>query len=119
MLALDAAMGIFNNVPSRINYCELDLQLSCHSGAFELASHMEMVQRSAYPRPRVKLVEAFRKLFVHPTELKAAYRHETLGSWDMLVLVHGTLSKLECTMKILTVVQSCLRISGSSFSAIR
>ena len=93
MLALDAAMGIFNNVPPRINYCELDLQLSCHSESFEVANYGEMLQRAALPRPRMKIIEAFQKLFVHPSELKTAYQHEVLCCWDMLSLIHGTCNK--------------------------
>src|ERR1700744_4708757 len=79
ILALDSAMGIFNNVPPRVNYCELDLQLPCHPDSFQLTSHAEMLQRSAFPRGRMKLIDAFQKLFVHPSELKAAYQHESLG----------------------------------------
>ena len=90
MLALDAAMGIFNNVPARVNYCELDLQLSCHPGTFELANHLEMLQQAALPRPRMKLVEAFRRLFVPPSELRIAYQHEEVCCWDLLSLIHGT-----------------------------
>ncbi|ETI25285.1 hypothetical protein G647_04660 [Cladophialophora carrionii CBS 160.54] len=88
MLALDSAMGIFNNVPPRVNYCEVDLQLPCHAEAFQLASYAEMLQRSAFPRSRMKLIDAFQKLFVQPNELRAAYQHETLCSWDMLYLIH-------------------------------
>ncbi len=89
LLALDSAMGIFNNVPPRVNYCELDLQLPCHAEYFDLSSHSEMLQRSSFPRTRMKLIEAFQKLFVHPGELKAAYQSEILCCWDLLYLVHG------------------------------
>lgn len=89
MLALDAAMGIFNNVPSRVNPSELDIQLPSHPEAFDLTSHAEMVQRSAFPRARMKLIDAFQKLFVHPSELKSAYQHEVLCCWDMQYLIHG------------------------------
>ncbi|KAJ9611619.1 hypothetical protein H2200_004803 [Cladophialophora chaetospira] len=88
LLALDSAMGIFNNVPPRINYCELDLQLSCHPEAFELSSYVDMLQRSTFPRLRMKLIDAFQKLFVDPSELKVAYQHELLCCWDMLSLIH-------------------------------
>ncbi|EXJ73250.1 uncharacterized protein A1O5_03010 [Cladophialophora psammophila CBS 110553] len=88
LLALDSAMGIFNNVPPRINYCELDLQLPCHPEYFDLSSYADMLQRGSFPRPRMKLIEAFQKLFVHPGELKAAYRNESLCCWDMLYLTH-------------------------------
>ena len=92
MLALDSAMGIFNNVPPRVNYCELDLQMPCHPEYFELSSHAEMLQRSSFPRSRMKLIDAFQKLFLPPNELKAAYQNELLCCWDMLYLIHGTSS---------------------------
>ncbi|KIW74950.1 hypothetical protein Z517_11721 [Fonsecaea pedrosoi CBS 271.37] len=88
ILALDSAMGIFNNVPPRINYCEVDLQLPCHPEYFELSGYAEMLQQGSFPRPRMKLIEAFQKLFVHPSELKAAYQNENLCCWDMLYLSH-------------------------------
>ncbi|OAL27801.1 hypothetical protein AYO20_09654 [Fonsecaea nubica] len=88
ILALDSAMGIFNNVPPRINYCEVDLQLPCHPEYFELSGYAEMLQQGSFPRPRMKLIEAFQKLFVHPSELKAAYQNENLCCWDMLYLTH-------------------------------
>ncbi|OQV03472.1 Fungal specific transcription factor domain-containing protein [Cladophialophora immunda] len=88
LLALDSAMGIFNNVPPRINYCEVDLQLPCHPEYFELLGYADMLQRGSFPRPRMKLIEAFQKLFVHPGELKAAYQNENLCCWDMLYLTH-------------------------------
>lgn len=89
IVALDSAMGIFNNVPPRIHYCELDLQLPCHAEYFDLSGYAEMLQRSSFPRTRMKLIEAFRKLFVHPSELKAAYQNEILCCWDLLYLIHG------------------------------
>lgn len=89
VLALDSAMGIFNNVPPRVNYCELDLQLPCHPEYFELSSHAEMLGRASFPRTRMRLIEAFQKLFVDPEELRSAFQHEILGCWDMLYLIHG------------------------------
>jgi hypothetical protein len=89
LLALDTAMGIFNNVPPRINYCELDLQLPCSSEVFQLTGYTEMNQRSGLPPRRMMLIEAFQKLFVHPSELKEAYQHEVLCCWDLLYLIHG------------------------------
>ena len=94
LLALDSAMGIFNNVPPRVNYCELDLQLSCHPEYFELSSYAEMLQRGSFPRQRMKVIDAFQKLFVHPSELKLAYQNENLCCWDMLCLIHGMSRKL-------------------------
>ncbi|OAL31198.1 hypothetical protein AYO22_01231 [Fonsecaea multimorphosa] len=88
LLALDSAMGIFNNVPPRVNYCEVDLQLPCHPEYFDLTGYADMLQQGSFPRPRMKLIEAFQNLFVHPSELKAAYQNENLCCWDMLYLAH-------------------------------
>ncbi|KIW43328.1 uncharacterized protein PV06_04440 [Exophiala oligosperma] len=88
LLALDSAMGIFNNVPARVNYIELDLQLPCHPEYFELSSHAEMLARSSFPQTRMKLIDAFQRLFSPPRELKAAFHDETLCCWDMLYLIH-------------------------------
>ncbi|KIX01125.1 uncharacterized protein Z518_10191 [Rhinocladiella mackenziei CBS 650.93] len=88
ILALDSAMGIFNNVHHRVDYCELDLQMPCHPEYFELSSHAEMLRRSSFPRARIKLIDAFAKLFVSPNELKSAYQNEVLCCWDMLYLSH-------------------------------
>ncbi|EXJ95673.1 hypothetical protein A1O1_00796 [Capronia coronata CBS 617.96] len=88
ILALDSAMGIFNNVPPRINYCELDLQLPCHPEYFDLSSYAEMLQRSLFPWPRMKLIDAFQRLFTPSDELMPVYEHEVLCCWDMLYLIH-------------------------------
>jgi len=90
MLALDSAMGFFYNVAPRINYSELDLQLPCHPEFFELSGYTEMVAKSLFPRTRIKIIDAFQKLFSSPPNLQAAFQMETLCYWDMLFLVHGT-----------------------------
>ncbi len=92
LLALDSAMGIFNNVPPRIHYVELDLQMPCHPEFFELSSYAEMLTRSSFPRTRMKLIDAFQRLFSSPRDLKSAFHNETLCCWDMLYLIHGVCS---------------------------
>ncbi|KAK5336494.1 hypothetical protein LTR07_008528 [Exophiala xenobiotica] len=88
LLALDSAMGIFNNVPPRVHYVELDLQLPCHPEFFELSNYAEMLARSSFPRPRMKLIDAFQRLFSSPRDLRSAFHNETLCCWDMLYLIH-------------------------------
>ncbi|EXJ89777.1 hypothetical protein A1O3_02844 [Capronia epimyces CBS 606.96] len=88
ILALDSGMGIFHNVPPRVSFGELDLQLPCHPEYFDLASYAEMLQRSLCPHPRMKLIDAFQRLFTQPDELMSAYQPETLCCWDMLYLIH-------------------------------
>lgn len=89
ILALDSAMGIFNNVPPRVHYCELDLQLPCQPEFFDLSSHAEMMQQSLFPRPRMKIIDAFQRLFSQPEDLRPAFQNEVLCCWDMLYLIHG------------------------------
>ena len=88
MLALDAAMAIFNNVPPRISFSELDLQLPCDMMYYEVASFSELTSRSIFPQGRPKLVDAFQNLFVAPAELANAYGFMKLNCWDMLLLIH-------------------------------
>jgi hypothetical protein len=89
LLALDSAMGMFNNVPTRVSYYELDLQLPCHQQFFELSSYTEMLQKSLFPPPRMKLIDAFQKFFQPQSEIKFAFQAESLCCWDMLYLIHG------------------------------
>jgi len=88
MVAFDAAQGIFNNVPSRISVCELDLQLPCHPEYFELANYEEMLRRSSFPRAKMKLLDAFQRLFTSPSEFKASIEKDAWCCWDMLYLIH-------------------------------
>lgn len=88
MYAFDSAMAIFSNIPPRISFAELDLQLPCDSIYFELSSYSDMLNHATFPKPRIKLIDAFRKLFVPTTELSAAIERDSLNCWDMMFLVH-------------------------------
>lgn len=88
MHAFDTAMGIFQNVPPRISFSELDVQLPCDSIYFELSSHSEMISRATFPKPKMKLVDAFQKLFVAPSDLPSAVKEDAFNCWDMLLLIH-------------------------------
>jgi hypothetical protein len=88
MNAFDAAMAIFNNVPPRISFSELDVHLPCDSIYFELSSHAEMVHRSTFPKAKMKLIDAFQKLFIDPEELGPLMEKDSLNCWDMLLLIH-------------------------------
>lgn len=90
LLALDSGMGMFNNVPPRISYCELDLQLPSEQQYFELSSYTEMLQKSLFPPPRMKLIDAFQRFFLPQSEIKLAFQTESLCCWDMLYLIHGS-----------------------------
>jgi len=101
LLALDAGMGMFNNVPPRINYCEVDLQLPSEQQYFELSSYTEMLQKSLFPPLRMKLIDAFQRFFVPQSEIKLAFQAESLCCWDMLYLIHGSLTPLNPPLSLL------------------
>ena len=88
MFAFDTAMAIFNNVPPRLSFSELDAQLPCDPMYFELSSYSEMLSRATFPKPRIKLVDAFQKLFAPPLELPSMVEKDCLNCWDMLLLIH-------------------------------
>ena len=88
MLAFDTAMAIFNNVPPRISFSELDVQLPCDSMYFELSSYSEMLNRATFPKPKMKLIDAFQKLFVPTVDLPRTIEKDSLNCWDMLFLIH-------------------------------
>jgi len=91
MLSLDSAFGIFNNIPPRIDLCELDLQLPCDPLYFETSSYQEMVVRSLFPRQKTKILDAFQRLFMTPSGTSGRFdpvEKNSLNSWDLLLLVH-------------------------------
>ncbi|KIV96685.1 hypothetical protein PV10_00518 [Exophiala mesophila] len=88
ILSLDAAMGVFNNVPTRANYSELDLELPCHQQYFEFATYLDMTRAGLYPTPRLKLTEAFQRLFLASDQARTAFENENLCFWDMMYLIH-------------------------------
>lgn len=100
MLALDSAFGIFNNIPPRVDLSELDLQLPCDPVYFETSNYEEMVIRSQFPRHKMKVLDAFQKLFMTQSPTSTRFdpveRH-ALNSWDLLILVHGTFTLPQTT----------------------
>ena len=87
-MAFDTAMAIFNNVPPRISFSELDVQLPCDSMYFELSSYSEMLSRATFPKPRIKLIDAFQRLFAPPSDLATMVEKDAFNCWDMLYLIH-------------------------------
>lgn len=88
MLAFDAAMAIFNNVPPRITFSELDLPLPCEQAVWETGSYAELVGKSMFPRSRIKLLDAFQLLFVPTPEFTPAMEKESWCCWDCMYLIH-------------------------------
>ena len=89
ILALDSAMGMFNNVPARVNYSELDLELPCQPQYFEFPTYLDMSTTGLFPKPRLKSIEAFRKLFLPFDQLRSPFEDEEMCCWDMLYLIHS------------------------------
>jgi hypothetical protein len=97
LLLLDSAFGIFDNVQPRIDLCELDLQLPCDSAYFEIANYQEMAITLLFPPRKMKLLDAYQKLFIEPTGdsgCSDTTEKSPLNSWDLLVLIHRRCSCL-------------------------
>jgi hypothetical protein len=97
LLLLDSAFGIFDNIQPRIDLCELDLQLPCDSIYFEIANYREMAIMSLFPPRKMKLLDAYQKLFMEPTGdsgCSDTSKKISLNSWDLLVLIHRRYSCL-------------------------
>jgi hypothetical protein len=91
MLLLDSAFGIFDNIPPRIDLCELDLQLPCDPVYFKTASYQEMVVKSVFPHQKMKVLDAYQKLFAAPSSASGcsdSVEKGLLNSWDLLVMIH-------------------------------
>jgi hypothetical protein len=91
LLLLDSAFGIFDNIQPRIDLSELDLQLPCDSIYFETASYQDMAITSLLPPRKMKLLDAYQKLFMEPTGdsgYSDTIKKISLNSWDLLVLIH-------------------------------
>ena len=91
MLSIDNAFGIFNNLPPRVELSELDLQLPCDPICFETANYQEMVIYSRFPRQKMKVLDAFQKLFMTQSPTSPRFdpvEKNALNSWDLLVVIH-------------------------------
>jgi hypothetical protein len=102
MLLLDSAFGIFDNIQPRIDLCELDLQLPCDPIYFKTASYHEMAINSLFPHQKMKVLDAYQKLFTGPSGASRSSdlaEKSSLNSWDLLIMIHRTyfcLSPITC-----------------------
>jgi hypothetical protein len=97
LLLLDSAFGIFDNIQPRIDLCELDLQLPCDSIYFETANYQEMAITLLFPSQKMKLLDAYQKLFIEPngnSGCSDTSEKSSLNCWDLLVLIHRRCSCL-------------------------
>jgi len=92
---LDNAFGIFNNVPPRVQWTEIDLPFQGDDDIFRLSNFNEVVARSLVPQRRIKIKDAFYLLFA-PRETAEkdlmGLRNGHLTAFDMQMLIHFTSS---------------------------
>lgn len=90
-LMIDIVFGIFNNVPHRINWAELDLPFPSDDRYFKIANYEEMTATQLFPDRKMKIEEAFLILFL-PTEASKekikVLRDGCLTALDMQLLIH-------------------------------
>jgi hypothetical protein len=90
-LLLDSVFRIFNNVPPRINWAELDLPFPSDDRSFGLATYDELIATRVFPVRKMKIEEAFLILFLPPEASKEklkVLRDGSLTPLDMQLLIH-------------------------------
>jgi len=91
MIMLDNAFVIFSNLPPRFEWTELDIQFPCEPQYWELATFEEAYNQSRLPKRKIKVRDAFERLFVCPDtdpENLAALKGGVLNLLDLQILVH-------------------------------
>jgi len=91
MNMLDNAFVIFSNLPTRFDWTELDLQFPSEPQYFELSSYEEAYTQSRLPKRRMKVRDAFEKLFVcseTEPECLATLKGGNLNTLDLQILIH-------------------------------
>ena len=88
---LDNAFGIFNNVPPRFQWTEIDVPFPGDDQCFRAANYNELVFQSRFPQLRMKIKDAFLILF-SPIENAdqdlQVLRSGNLTALDMQMLIH-------------------------------
>jgi hypothetical protein len=88
---LDNLFGIFNNVPPRFNWVELDLPFPSDDRYFNTASYDELAATRLFPVRKMKIEDAFLILFLPPDASKErlkVLRDGCLTALDMQMLIH-------------------------------
>ncbi len=88
---LDSAFGIFNNLPPRFQWSEIDLPFPSDDEYFKIPNYEAMVAKHLFPQPKMKLKDAFMVLFSNPESGKdnlEALRAGHLTALDMQMLIH-------------------------------
>jgi hypothetical protein len=101
-LMLDNVFGIFNNVPPRINWAELDLLFPSDDRYFSIANFDELTATRLFPVTKMKIEEAFLILFLPAEASKEklkVLRDGNLTAQDMQLLIHC----MSCIFSILLI----------------
>ncbi|KAF8867283.1 hypothetical protein BDZ45DRAFT_638740 [Acephala macrosclerotiorum] len=88
---LDHAFGIFNNVPPRIQWAEIDLAFPSDDQFFMTANFDDMVAKSVQPKRSMKIKDAFQRFFASPASAEqdlGVLRQGALSALDMQMLIH-------------------------------
>ena len=117
-LMLDNVFGIFNNVPPRINWAELELPFPSADRYFQIANYEEATATRLFPAQKMKIEEAFLILFLPPEASKEklkVLRDGSLTALDMQLLIHCmSCASLNMLIRMLTykLLQSSTPTSG-------
>lgn len=91
MMMLDNAFVIFSNLPPRFEWTELDIQFPSEPEYFALSTYDEAYAQGRLPRPKMKVREAFEKLFLcseEEPESLATLKGGVLNTLDLQILIH-------------------------------
>jgi len=91
MTMLDNAFVIFSNLPTRFDWTELDVQFPSEPQYFALSSYEEAYAHSRLPQRKMKVRDAFEKLFVcseTEPECLTSLKGGNLNMLDMQILIH-------------------------------
>lgn len=90
-IMLDHAFGIFNNVPPRFQWSELDVPFPSDDEFFETTNFDDMVAQAINPKSSLKMKDAFLVLFA-PLETANTdlnfLRHGNMTALNMQMLMH-------------------------------
>ncbi|KUJ20601.1 uncharacterized protein LY89DRAFT_578525 [Mollisia scopiformis] len=90
-IMLDHAFGIFNNVPPRFQWAEIDLPFPSDDHFFKTTNFEDMVAKSIQPKRSMKIKDAFLNLFTPPMSMEqdlSSLRQRALTALDMQMLIH-------------------------------
>lgn len=89
-MMLDNSFGIFNNVPPRFQWAEIDLAFPSNDDYFDSASLEEAAANTRIPTGKIKIKDAFLLLFSPEDSGDLKQLDESgLSALDMQMLIHS------------------------------